>query len=70
MSARRLVFSGSLRGVGKVRVLWSPDWSEYCARLTGPEGELLAEYFSEDKTDAMGTAEAMLAEHARKVLRV
>jgi len=33
-------------------------------RATGPGGRLVAEYFTDDKADALGTADHMLAELA------
>jgi len=60
MSGRlRLVQLVAVADVGMVRVAWSPEWSEYRVRATGPAGQL-AEYF----TDALGTADAMLSELA------
>jgi len=64
MSGRlRLVQVVHLADVGMVRVAWSAEWSEYRVRATGPAG-LVAEYFTDDKADALGTADAMLAELA------
>ena len=50
----------------RVRVDWCPAWSEYRVRATGPAGELVAEYFTDDKADALSTADAMLAELAER----
>ena len=50
----------------RVRVDWCPAWSEYRVRATGPAGELVGEYFTDDKADALGTADAMLAELAER----
>ena len=50
----------------RVRVDWCPAWSEYRVRATGTAGELVAEYFTSDKADALGTADAMLAELAER----
>jgi hypothetical protein len=47
-----------------VRVDWSATWSEYQVRALGPDGRLMAEYFTDDRADALGTAEHMLAELA------
>ena len=64
MSGRlRLVQVVHLADVGMVRVAWSASWGEYQVRATGPAGQL-AEYFTSDKADALGTADAMLAELA------
>ena len=64
MSGRtRLVQLVAVADVGMVRVAWSAEWAEYRVRATGPAGQL-AEYFTSDKADALGTADAMLAELA------
>ena len=64
MSGRtRLVQLVAVADVGMVRVAWSASWSEYRVRATGTAGQL-AEYFTSDKADALGTADAMLAELA------
>lgn len=60
----RLVQLVRLAGAGLVRVTWSATWSEYQVRATGPGGRLVAEYSTDDKADALGTADAMLAELA------
>ena len=65
MSGRlRLVQLVHLADVGMVRVAWSASWCEYRVRATGPAGELVAEYFTDDRADALGTADAMLADLA------
>ena len=64
MSGRlRLVQVVHLADVGMVRVAWSASGCKYQVRATGPAGQL-AEYFTSDKADALGTADAMLAELA------
>ena len=64
MSGRlRLVQLVHLADVGMVRVAWSASWGEYQVRATGPAGQV-AEYFTDDKADALGTADAMLADLA------
>ena len=64
MSGRlRLVQLVHLADVGMVRVAWSAEWAEYRVRATGPAGQV-AEYFTSDRADALGTADAMLAELA------
>ena len=64
MSGRtRLVQLVAVADVGMVRVAWSAEWAEYRVRATGPAGQL-AEYFTSDKADALGTADAMLADLA------
>jgi hypothetical protein len=57
----RLVQLVHLAGAGRVRVAWSATWSEYQVRATSPDGGLMAEYFTTDRADALGTADAMLA---------
>ena len=64
MSGRlRLVQVVHLADVGMVRVAWSASWGEYQVRATGPAGQV-AEYFTDDKADALGTADVMLADLA------
>jgi hypothetical protein len=60
----RLVQLVRLAGAGLVRVAWSATWSEYRVRALGPDGRLVAEYFTDDRADALGTADHMLAELA------
>jgi hypothetical protein len=57
----RLVQLVRLADAGLVRVAWSAAWSEYQVRATGPGGRLVGEYFTDDKGDALATAERMLA---------
>jgi hypothetical protein len=57
----RLVQLVHLADAGLVRVAWSAYWSEYRVRATGPGGHLVAEYFTNDKADALGTADLLLA---------
>ena len=65
MSPRlQLVQLVHLADAGLVRVAWSAAWSEYQVRATGPGGRLVAEYFTDDKADALGTADHMLADLA------
>jgi hypothetical protein len=62
MSARlQLVQLVRLADAGQVRVAWSATWYEYQVRATGPDGALVAEYFTDDRADALGTADHMLA---------
>ena len=64
MSGRlRLVQVVHLADVGMVRVAWSASWGEYQVRATGPAGQV-AEFFTSVKADALGTADAMLADLA------
>jgi hypothetical protein len=65
MSARlRLVQLVHLPDVGRVRVAWSATWGEYQVKATAAGGQLVGEYFTDDRADAMGTAELMLAQLA------
>ena len=65
MSARlRPVQIVHLVDVGLVTVAWSATWSEYQVRATNNANQLVAEYFTDDRADALGTAEHMLAELA------
>jgi hypothetical protein len=68
MSAGRLRVVQVVRmvDVGLVRVAWSATWAEYRVRATGPDGRVVAEYFTDDRTDALGTADHMLAELAER----
>jgi len=68
MSASRLRVVQVVRmlDVGLVRVAWSADWAEFQVRATGPDGRVVAEYFTDDKADALGTAAHMLAELAER----
>ena len=63
-SRLRLVHLVRLADAGLVRVSWCATWSEYRVRATGPGGHLVAEYFTDDRADALGTADAMLTELA------
>lgn len=65
MSARlRLVQLVHLPDVGRVRVAWSATWSEYQVRALAADGHQVGQYFTDDKADALATADAMLAELA------
>jgi hypothetical protein len=66
MSAGRLRLVQLVRLVdaGMVRVAWSATWSEYQIKATAADGRVVAEYFTDDRADALGTAEHMLAELA------
>lgn len=62
MSARlRLVQLVRLADAGLVRVAWSATWSEYQVRALDCDGRLVAEYFTDDRADALGTADHLLA---------
>ena len=60
----RLVQLVRLAGAGLVRVSWSATWSEYQVKATDAAGHQVAEYFTDDRADALGTADHMLAELA------
>lgn len=60
----RLVQLVHLAGAGRVRVAWSATWSEYQVRAIDATGWPVGEYFTDDRADALGTAEHMLAELA------
>jgi hypothetical protein len=60
----RLVQLVRLADAGMVRVAWSATWSEYQVKATAADGRVVAEYFTDDRADALGTAEHMLAELA------
>lgn len=69
MSGARLVYVGAVQDLGRVRVTYCPDLGEYVARLVGLDGRQVAEYFTDDRADAVATADAMMAEHARNIGR-
>jgi hypothetical protein len=60
----RLVQLVRLADAGMVRVAWSVTWSEYQVKATAADGRVVAEYFTDDRADALGTAEHMMAELA------
>jgi len=60
----RLVQVQLVQGVGKVRVGFDRDWSEYRVQAWGPAGQLVTEYHTDDKADAVGTAAAILRQLA------
>ena len=64
--SRRLVYSGSFPDVGQVRVTWSDDWQEFAARLVDSSGRLVGEYFTDDRADALATADQLLADLAAR----
>ena len=65
--SRRLVYAGAFPGVGRFRVTWSADWAEYRVHLFDLAGELVAEYFTDDRADAVATADRMMADRAALV---
>jgi hypothetical protein len=60
----RLVQLVHLPDVGRVRVAWSATWGEFQVKATAANGQLVGEYFTDDRADALGTAELMLGEMA------
>ena len=67
MSARRLVYAGAFPGVGRFRVTWSDEFQEYRVQLIDQGDQLLAESFTDDRADAIGTADQLLADRAALV---
>jgi hypothetical protein len=60
MSANRLLQAVSLPGAGTVRITWSSEWSEYRVRASDADLNMVAEYFTDDRADAFGTADLMI----------
>jgi hypothetical protein len=60
----RLVQLVHLAGAGLVRVAWSATWSEYQVKATAAGGRVVAEYFTDNRADALATADLMAAELA------
>ena len=60
----RAFLSRGAQVAGLVRVAWSATWSEYQVRALDRAGRLVGEYFTDDRADALGTADRMLAELA------
>ena len=60
----RLVQVTVAEGVGKVRVGYDRDWQEYRAQAWDASGDLVEEYHTEHKDDALATANRMLADLA------
>lgn len=65
MSGPRLVYVAAVQDIGRVRVVFDPAVQEFRARLVGPGGDLVGEYFTDDRADAVATADAMLSHQAR-----
>jgi len=61
----RLVQVVAVQGVGKVRVGWDSDWSEYRVQAWDASGRLVSEYHTSDRQDARDTADVTLARMAR-----
>lgn len=58
----RLVQVAAVEGVGKVRVGRDVEWNEYRVQAWDARGRLAAEYHTDDKADALDSAERMLAD--------
>jgi hypothetical protein len=56
----RLVQVQVVQGVGKVRVGFDADWSEYRVQAWNADGRLVSEYHTDDKADALDTAAVIL----------
>lgn len=67
MSAR-LIYSSSVPAVGRVRVTWSAELGEYRVALAPAGVSTIFDYFTDDRTDAVSTAQRMLAEEAARPL--
>jgi hypothetical protein len=65
--SRRLVYAGAFPGVGRFRVTWSPEYSEYRVQLIDQAENLVAEYFTDDRVDAINTADRMLDDQAARL---
>jgi hypothetical protein len=69
MSARaavvgRLVQVLAVQDVGRVRVGWDAAWSEYRVQAWNESGRLVTEYHTDDRQDAIDTADVILARMA------
>jgi len=61
--AKKLISTGA-RGTARVKVYWSYEDREYTVRLwCGHQERKGAEYFTDDKKDALATSEAMLKQN-------
>jgi hypothetical protein len=56
----RLIQVQAVQGVGKVRVGFDADWSEYRVQAWNADGRLVSEYHTDDRQDAVDTAAATL----------
>lgn len=70
MTARRAAVVGRLvqvvavQDVGRVRVGFDRDWSEYRVQAWDATGRLVSEYHTDDRQDAIDTADVVLARMA------
>ena len=65
--SRRLVYAGAFPGVGRFRVTWSAEYSEYRVQLIDQVENLVSEYFTDDRVDAINTADRMLSDQAARL---
>jgi hypothetical protein len=65
MSAR-LVQVAAVQGVGLVRVTWSAEFREFTVRAVAADGRRVAEYFTDDRMDALDTAARILQDLATR----
>ena len=65
--SRRLVYAGAFPGVGRFRVTWSAEYSEYRVQLIDQAENLVSEYFTDDRVDAINTADRMLDDQAARL---
>jgi hypothetical protein len=65
--SRRLVYAGAFPGVGRFRVTWSAEYSEYRVQLIDQAQNLVSEYFTDDRADAINTADRMLSDQAARL---
>jgi hypothetical protein len=65
--SRRLVYAGAFPGVGRFRVTWSAEYSEYRVQLIDQVENLVSEYFTPDRVDAINTADRMLDDQAARL---
>jgi hypothetical protein len=65
--SRRLVYAGAFPGVGRFRVTWSAEYSEYRVQLIDQAENLVSEYFTGDRVDAINTADRMLSDQAARL---
>ncbi len=56
----RLVQLETMPGVGRVRVGHDVDWNEYRVQAWDHVGQLVAEYHTDDRADALSSAGRML----------
>ena len=57
----RLVQVQALQDIGRVRVGFDAEWAEYRVQAWDAAGRLVSEYHTDDRADALGTADLILA---------